>query len=341
MTKKKKTLAAGIDVGGINTETGIVDQEGKILGALSFKTKDYPIFEDYIERIAQDIGSLLKNHPDKELSGIGIGAPCGNYFRGAAENPVNIAWYEREKGGAQGKRLELIPFVEIMKRHYPAAMVVVDNDANAAAIGEMIYGGAKGMKDFILITVGTGLGSGVIAGGQMVYGYEGTAGELGHVIVKRDGRKCGCGRNGCLETYVSATGITRTMLRLLADDKRPSKLRDYPVSQIDSRLICDAAREGDELAMEAFEFTGKVLGEALADFTAVTYPEAIFLFGGLAKSGKLLFEPTKRHMEANMLRNYKDKVKLLPSAIDAAGAAILGASALVWAELTRQEPARQ
>lgn len=330
-----KRMAIGIDVGGTNTVTGLVDGEGNMHGERTFKTKEYPIFEDYIERLSQDVESLLRNSPGVELAGIGIGAPNGNYFSGVAENPINIQWFERTREGAAGKQIKKIPFVETVKKNYPTVPVIINNDANAAAIGEMIYGGARGMKDFIEITLGTGLGGGVVANGEMVYGYGGTAAELGHVIVKRGGRQCGCGRRGCLETYVSATGIVRTMLEILCNDPRPSKLRSVAPEKMDSRMIGEAAQEGDVLALEAFEQTGQTLGEALADFVAFSFPEAIFLFGGLAKSGKLIWEPTKRHMEANMLRNYKGMVKLLPSGIDNANAAILGASALVWKELRK------
>lgn len=314
---------------------GLVDTEGRMHGERSFKTKEYPFFDDYVERLAQDIESLRRRRPDTALAGIGIGAPNGNYFTGVAENPINIRWFERRKDGSCDEQITVIPFVERMKKYYPSVPVLIDNDANAAAVGEMVYGGARGMKDFIEITLGTGLGGGVVTNGEMVYGYGGTAAELGHVIVRPGGRVCGCGRRGCLETYVSATGIVRTMLEILSYDPRPSKLRRAQVDRIDSKMIAEAASEGDELALKAFEQTGRILGESLANFVAVTFPEAIFLFGGLAKSGNLIWEPTKRAMEANMLRNYKGKVKLLPSGIDTANAAVLGASALVWKELHR------
>ena len=320
MTEK---LAIGVDVGGTNTVTGLVDTEGKTHGERSFKTREYPYFEDYVERLVQDIESLRRIAPGTELAGIGIGVPNGNYFSGVAENPINIRWYERNRDGSQGAQILTIPFVETVKKHYPSLPVVIDNDANAAAIGEMIYGGARGMRDFIEITLGTGLGGGIVANGEMVYGYGGTAGELGHITVRPGGRLCGCGRRGCLETYVSATGIVRTMLEILADDTRPSRLRSVPVEKIDSKMIAEAALDGDELARAAFEETGRILGESLANFVAFSFPEAIFLFGGLAKSGNLLWEPTKRHMGTNMLRNYKGMVKLLPSGIDRANAAIL------------------
>lgn len=328
-------LAIGIDVGGTNTVTGLVDVDGRMHGERSFKTKEYPFFDDYVVRLTQDIESLRRRRPGTVLAGIGIGAPNGNYFTGVAEDPVNIRWFERLKDEECGEQLIMIPFVERMKKYYPSVPVLIDNDANAAAVGEMIYGGARSMKDFIEITLGTGLGGGVVANGELVYGYGGTAAELGHVIVRPGGRICGCGRRGCLETYVSATGIVRTMLEILSCDPRPSKLRHAQVDKIDSKMIAEAALEGDELALKAFEETGRILGESLANFVAVTFPEAIFLFGGLAKSGNLIWEPTKHAMEANMLRNYKGKVKLLPSGIDRANAAILGASALVWKDLDR------
>lgn len=328
-------LAIGIDVGGTNTVTGLVDTAGNMHGERSFKTQEYSFFDDYIERLIQDIESLRRNRPGVELVGIGIGAPNGNYFSGVAENPINIRWYERKKDGSRGAQILTIPFVEAVKKYHPSIPVLIDNDANAAAVGEMIYGGARGMRDFIEITLGTGLGGGIVSNGEMVYGYGGTAGELGHVIVKPGGRKCGCGRHGCLETYVSATGIVRTMLEILAYDPHHSELRQAEVDRMDSKMIAKAAQAGDKLALEAFEQTGRTLGEALANFVAFSFPEAIFLFGGLVKSGNLIWEPTKRHMEANMLRNYKGMVKLLPSGIDQANTAILGASALVWKELRK------
>lgn len=330
-----KKMAIGIDVGGTNTVTGLVDGDGGMHGERTFKTKEYPIFEDYIDRLSQDIESLLHSSSDVELAGIGIGVPNGNYFSGMADYPINIKWYERTREGTAGKQIKQIPFVETVKKNYPSVPVVIDNDANAAAIGEMIYGGARGMRDFIEITLGTGLGGGVVANGEMVYGHGGTAAELGHVIVKRGGRQCQCGRRGCLETYVSATGIVRTMLEILCNDPRTSKMRNVTPENMDARMIAEAAQGGDVLAMEAFEQTGQTLGEALANFVAFSFPEAIFMFGGLAKSGRLIWEPTKRHMEANMLRNYKGAVKLLPSGIDNANAAVLGASALVWKELRK------
>lgn len=329
-------FAIGVDVGGTNTVSGIVDAKGNIHEKLHFDTKDYPIFETYIDRLARDIDSLIRHTTGAELAGIGIGAPNANYLSGLLEDPINIEWHTCNADGSRGNRMHIIPFVETVRRHYPAIPVVIDNDANAAAIGEMIYGGARGMKDFIEITLGTGLGGGIVANGEMVYGHGGTAAELGHIIVKSGGRQCNCGRRGCLETYVSATGMVRTMLEILATDNRPSSLRSLRINEITSKMIADAAEAGDELACMAFEKTGRILGEALANFAAFSFPEAIFLFGGPIKSGNLLWEPTKRHMETNMLRSCKGKVKLLPSGIDNDNAAILGASALVWKELHKR-----
>lgn len=211
---------------------------------------------------------------------------------------------------------------------------IVTNDANAATIGEMIYGNAKGMKDFVMVTLGTGLGSGFVSNGEMIYGHDGFAGELGHIIVERNnGRECGCGRRGCLETYVSATGLKRTAFELMAKMTAPSRLRSIAYDDFDASMVSAAAEQGDPVALEAFRFTGEMLGRALADVVTITSPEAIFLFGGLAKAGKLLFEPTQWYMEENMLFVFKNKVKLLPSGIQGKNAAILGASALIWQEL--------
>lgn len=317
-------------MGGTNTVTGLVDGDGHVCGRREFKTGDYPLLDDYVARLVQDIVSLSG---DCDVAGIGMGVPNGNYLSGRAENPVNIDWYERGSDNSCGERILSVPLAEAVKERFRQVPVVLDNDANVAAIGEMIYGGARGMSDFIEITLGTGFGSGVVAGGKVVYGYGGTAGELGHVVVRRGGRLCGCGRRGCLETYVSATGMVRTMLEIMADDLRPSPLRHVAADRLDAETIADAARGGDELALRAFEHTGMILGQALADFVAFSFPEAIFLSGGLARSGELLLAPARRHMESNLMRGYKGRVRLLPSGVDGGNAALLGASALVWREL--------
>ncbi|MEG1635416.1 MAG: ROK family protein [Rikenellaceae bacterium] len=317
-----KQLVVGIDIGGTNSVFGLVDNEGNMYGEGVVPTKKFPDFDQYLEELYIGIMSLIKKlGEDKyEIIGIGIGAPNGNYYNGTIENAANLEW----KG--------IVPFVEKMKRYFPSVPVIITNDANAAAIGEMVYGGAKGMKDFIVVTLGTGLGSGFVANGQLVYGHDSFAGELGHVIVNRtvSGRMCGCGRKGCLETYVSATGIKRTAFKLLADHLEDSEFRNISFNDLTAEMITKAALNGDPLAIEAYDYTGMLLGQALADAVTITSPEAIFLFGGLAKAGKYIFEPTKKYMEMHMLANFRNKVKLLPSGIDGKNAAVLGASALIW-----------
>lgn len=316
-----KKLAIGIDIGGTNSVFGLVDNEGNMYGEASIPTRKYPDVDQYIEELYIGIQSLIKQLDfECELVGIGIGGPNANFYRGTIENAANLEW--------EG----IIPIVEKMKKYFINIPVIITNDANAAAIGEMIYGGAKGMKNFIVVTLGTGLGSGFVANGELIYGNDGFAGELGHVIVNRTGRMCGCGRKGCLETYVSATGIKRTVFKLLADHLENSEFRSINYNDLTAEMITKAALNGDPLAIEAYEYTGMLLGQALADAVTITSPEAIFLFGGLAKAGKYLFEPTKKYMEMHMLSNFRNQVKLLPSGIDGKNAAILGASALIWQE---------
>ena len=257
-----------------------------------------------------------------ELTGIGIGAPCGNYLQGTIEHASNLRWPG------------VIPFCDLMKEFYPHLPVCLTNDANAATIGEMIYGGAKGMKNFVMVTLGTGVGSGFVSNGELIYGHDGFAGELGHIIVSPNGRQCGCGRNGCLETYVSATGVKRTAYKMMAKYNYPSELRAIPFNEMTSKTICEAALKGDMIAINTFKYTAKMLGEALANVVAITSPEAIFLMGGLTKAGDLLFGPTKEHMEMNMLKMFSNKVKLLPSQLTK-NVAIYGAAALVWKELEK------
>ncbi len=312
-------VSVGIDIGGTNTVYGIVDNQGNVFCEGVISTQDYIKVDDFISSLAQRVRAQLDSLDfDYELKGIGVGAPNANYFRGTIENAPNLKW--------QG----VIPFVEKMQPFFPMVPIFITNDANAAAIGEMTYGGAKGMKDFIVITLGTGLGSGVVSRGHLVYGHDGFAGELGHITVNHTGRVCGCGRKGCLETYVSATGIKRTIFKLMADSTKASAFRDVSYNQLTAQMITQAALEGDKLAIEAYEYTGMVLGHALADAAVMTSPEAIFLFGGLAKAGKYIFEPTKKYMEQHMMSNFRNKVKLLASSIDGKNAAVLGASALVW-----------
>lgn len=315
-----KPYVIGIDVGGTNTVVGIVDKRGQILRSGSIKTAKHANVEDYLDELTELLNDLIANTTTKDqIKGIGAGAPNGNYFSGSIEFAPNLRW----KG--------VIPFAQLLEDRI-GIPVALTNDANAAAIGEMTYGAARGMKDFIVITLGTGVGSGVVVNGQLVYGHDGFAGELGHVVVRRNtGRMCGCGRVGCLEAYTSATGVARTAREYL--ELRPeakTQLRNIPIDAITSKDVFDAAVAGDEMAKEIFRFTGEMLGEAFSDFVAFSSPEAIILFGGLAKAGDLIMEPVREAMEANMLTIYKNKVKLLFSELKESDAAVLGASALGW-----------
>lgn len=315
-----KPYVIGIDMGGTNTVFGIVDARGVVLTSDSIKTRKHNDINDYIEELYQGITRLIDSIDAKDkIYGIGVGAPNANFYTGMIEDGVNLPWPTP------------LPLAQLLSDKF-GIPVAITNDANAAAIGEMTYGAARGLKDFIMITLGTGVGSGIVVNGQLVYGHDGFAGELGHVIVKRNnGRLCGCGRAGCLETYCSATGVARTAREFLEiRDSEESLLRNIPVDEITSKDVYDAAMAGDKLAKDVFEYTGTILGEALADFTTFTAPEAFIIFGGLAKAGDLLFEPMRAAMERNMLSIWKDKVKILPSELKEADAAVLGASALGW-----------
>jgi glucokinase len=308
-------LALGIDIGGTNTVYGIVSRRGEILAQDVMPTKGFPQPELFIAALAERLRPMMNTVGKELIAGVGIGAPNGNYYTGEIANAANLEW--------EGT----IPLARLTEEALELKATVT-NDANAATMGEMMYGAARGMKDFIMVTLGTGLGSGFVANGQLVYGHDGFAGELGHVVAVREGRSCGCGRQGCLETYASATGIVRTANEWLGSRATNSSLKG--LEPLSARDIGEAAAEGDALALELFEYTGKILGQCLADIIAITSPQAIILFGGLANAGDLLFEPTRRHIEASVLRNYKGKVNLLPSSLPDADAAILGASALVW-----------
>ena len=299
---------------------GIVDARGNVVAKSAIKTGAHP--DDinlYIEDIATGLNKLIEEVGGKDrIKGIGVGAPNGNYYTGNIEFAPNLPW----KG--------IIPFAKLLsdKMNIPTALT---NDANAAAVGEMTYGAARGMKNFIMITLGTGVGSGIVINGDVVYGHDGFAGELGHTIsVRQNGRICGCGRTGCLEAYASATGVARTAREILESSDKQSLLRNLPPESITSKDVYDAAVQGDEVAKEIFEFTGRLLGEKFADFIAFSAPEAIIMFGGLTKAGDLLMEPVKRHMEENVLAIWKSKVKVLFSELKEADAAVLGASALAW-----------
>lgn len=310
-------LNAGVDIGGTNTVFGWVTAEGNCIWRGQVSTKDYL----EADTLAKEVCKLLQDKlPNKATAmGIGVGAPNGNYYNGTIEFAPNLSW----KG--------IIPLKELFEKHSKLP-TVVGNDANCAAMGEMIYGGASGMKDFMLITLGTGLGSGYVINGEVLYGHDSFAGELGHIIVEEEGRLCGCGRKGCLETYVSASGIVRTANKLLKENEQESSLRG--LIEIESKDIAEAAESGDALALLAFDLTAKKLGLALANSVAITSPQAIFLFGGLAKSGNLILVPTKKYMEINMLNIFKNKVEIKLSSLDNEDAAILGASALAKNEFS-------
>lgn len=309
-------LALGIDIGGTNTAYGLVNRKGEIIVKGSFRTAGHDTVEDYIAALKTTLLPVIEKSGHINIKGLGIGAPSANFFTGEIVNAPNMPW----------------PGIIPMARLAGDALklkATLTNDANAAAIGEMAYGAARGMKDFIIVTLGTGVGSGFVTNGQVIYGHDGFAGELGHVIAVRDGRKCGCGRNGCLETYASATGIVVTAEQWLTERNTTTILNEYK-GRITAKLINEAAEHGDALALEIFAYTGKILGQTLADMVAITSPEAIIFFGGLAKAGDLLLKHVRKHMEANLLHVYQNKVAFLQSALPDADAAILGASALVW-----------
>ena len=322
----EKPYVVGIDIGGTNTVFGVVDARGTVLYSGSIKTGKYAEIEEYVTALGQGLTQIIDQvgGPEK-IKGIGVGAPNGNYFNGCIEFAPNLPW--------KGK----IPLAQLISEKVGGIPVALTNDANAAAIGEMTYGAARGMKDFIVITLGTGVGSGIVINGQLVYGHDGFAGELGHVIVRRNGRQCGCGRQGCLEAYTSATGVARTAREFMEIRKEDSILREIDPADITSKDVYDAAMKNDKLALEIFEMTGKMLGEAFADFVAFSSPEAIILFGGLTKAGDLIMDPVKRAMDANMLKVYEGKTKLLVSQLKESDAAVLGASALGW-EVKVQDP---
>ena len=314
----EKPYVVGMDIGGTNTVFGIVDSRGNVLVSDSVKTQQYDKIDEYVDAVCKKLLPLLQQVGGAErIKGMGVGAPNGNYYTGTIEFAPNLPW----RG--------ILPLAAMFEERLgiPTALT---NDANAAAIGEMTYGAARGMKDFIMITLGTGVGSGIVINGQMVYGHDGFAGELGHVIARRDGRICGCGRKGCLETYCSASGVARTAREFLAARTDASLLRNIPAENITSKDVYDAAVQGDKLAQDIFDFTGTILGEALADFIAFSSPEAIILFGGLAKSGDYILKPIQKAIDDNILTIYKGKTKLMVSELKDSDAAVLGASALGW-----------
>ena len=316
-----KPYVIGLDLGGTNSVFGIVDSRGEIKATTAIKTQGYDNVDDYVnacvnalEPIIEQVGGI------EQIKAMGIGAPNGNYYNGTIEFAPNLSW------GHDG----IVPLAAMFKERLDIP-VALTNDANAAAIGEMIYGVARGMKNFIVITLGTGVGSGIVINGQLVYGCDGFAGELGHVIVRREnGRPCGCGRKGCLETYCSATGVARTARELLATTEQPSLLRELNPEDITSLDVAIAAGKGDKLANEIYEFTGRMLGEACADFAAFSSPEAFIFFGGMTKAGDLIMKPIEKAYDENVLKIFKGKAKFLVSGLEGSSAAVLGASAVGW-----------
>ena len=307
-------VSVGIDIGGTNTVWGLINEQGQVQVEGSINTREYSKPSDFVAKLALDIKNALLDSTF-ELVGIGVGAPNGNYFKGTIEYAPNLVW--------EG----IIPLQKMFQAHFNLP-IWVTNDANAAAIGEMLFGVAKGMKDFIVVTLGTGLGSGFVVNGEVIYGHDGFAGELGHTIVQRNGRTCGCSRKGCLETYASATGIVRTAKERLENYQGKSLLQEQ--AKISSKIIADCANQGDALALEIFDYTGEQLGFSLANTVAISSPEAIILFGGLANAGALIVDPTQHYMEHYMLNLFQNKVKLLISTVPQHQAAILGAGALAW-----------
>ena len=314
------TYVVGIDVGGQTAKLGVVDARGTVLAQTVIRTDTYTDIAPYISELAVALNKVIADAGvEGKVKGIGVGAPNGNYYTGTIENAVNLSW-----GGTQ-----TIEFSKLLSEAMNGLPVALTNDANAAAVGEMTYGAARGMKNFIMITLGTGVGSGIVINGDVVYGHDGFAGELGHVAaVRNNGRTCNCGKTGCLETYASATGVARTAREWLELSNEPSVLRN--LDNISSKDVYEAAQEGDALALKIFEFTGNILGRSFADFIAFSAPEAIVLFGGLARAKEYLLKPIEDAMNANVLPLWKGKVKIVFSQLKESDAAILGASALAW-----------
>lgn len=317
-----KEVTAAIDIGGTYTKFGLVDINGNCLKEGIVNTIDYEDINLFVQDVHAEINKIVESLDLKVIiKGVGIGVPNGNYYSGKIEHAANLKW----KG--------IVPLVDLFQPYYNDIPITLTNDANAAALGEMFFGGGREVKNFIVITLGTGLGSGIVVNGELVYGHDGFAGELGHVTVEEGGRICGFGRRGSLETYVSATGIKRTAFALMADTNMQSSLQHFTYHDLTSEDIYNAAIEGDKLARECFEITGRYLGRALANSVAHLSPEVIFLFGGLAKAGDMIFEPTRRHMEEHLLPVYKNKIKIKASGLLNVNAAVMGAGALAWKEI--------
>ena len=314
-----KQYVLGLDMGGTNSVLGLVNQQGEVLARTGIKTYDYPDINDYVAALYEGARSMTAPFGGLEqVQGIGAGVPNGNYYTGEIQQAVNLPWHD-------------VPFARVMSERFGLPCTIT-NDANAAALGEMKYGAAKGMKNFIEITLGTGVGSGIVIDGKVVYGHDGFAGELGHTCAVRgkEARACNCGKTGCLEAYTSATGVARTAKEMLQTTHTPSLLRELAPDKITSYDVFCAAEKGDKIAQDIFALTGEILGRQLSDFVAFSAPEAIILFGGLAKAGHWILDPVVKAMNDNMLPLWKNKVKVLFSTLKDADAAILGASALAW-----------
>jgi glucokinase len=315
-------ITLGVDIGGTNTAFGFVDKGGNLITSSTIPTNTTDPADKFFKRLFFECESLLSVIGKKyNLVGIGIGVPNANYFKGTVEQPPNLKW-------------GTVNVVEIIKKHF-SLPAVITNDANAVAIGEFQFGAAKGMKNFVVVTLGTGVGSGIFVNGKLYYGNDGFAGELGHTIYDPNGRDCGCGRKGCLETYVSAGGIKKTAYELLSNSSEKSELRNYKYEDLTPKIISEAAHRGDKIALKVYDFTTKILGIKLADLVAITNPEAIILFGGLTSAGNILFKATEKYMNIYLLNIFKNTVKLIPSGLSGGASAIVGAGALIWTELGR------
>jgi glucokinase len=317
-----KEVVAGIDIGGTNTVFGLVDKSGNIIAEKNLKTTDYPEIGNFVSALSATLNKLIVVQENLKLTGIGIGAPNANYHKGTIELAPNLAW----KG--------IVPLVQYIREKIDIP-VIITNDANAAAMGEMIFGGAKEMKDFIVLTLGTGLGSGIVINGEVVYGHTGFAGELGHTIIVPGGRYCGCGRQGCFETYASASGLVRTVLYMLSEMKEASSLRDILPSGLTAKKITEAATKNDPIAVKALDYTAEKLAFGIINAIGFSSPEAVFLFGGLAMAGEMLFAPVRKYVDQNVQPIFKGTVKILPSGVSESNAAVLGAAALAWNELKK------
>ena len=318
---QKKPYVLGLDMGGTNSVLGVVDARGHVLARTSIKTQAFPNIDDYVNALYEEAIKIVDSVGGMDLiRGIGAGVPNGNYYTGYIQDAMNLPW-------------QTVPFAQLMSDKFGIPCMIT-NDANAAAMGEMTYGAARGMKNFIMITLGTGVGSGIVIDGKVVYGHDGFAGELGHTCAVRgeEGRQCNCGKKGCLEAYASATGVARTAKEIISSTTKDTILRKLDIDAITSKYVYEAAEQGDEVAKEIFDFTGTILGQQLADFIAFSAPEAIVLFGGLTKSGHWIKDPVEKAMNENVLPLWRNKVDVLFSDLKEADAAVLGASALAWGD---------